>query len=70
MEEVVVGLCATLDDVGTDRVSTESWCGSAGSLSARWLLRRDVVGAEEVAGNSGDSGRLRLEDWVGGYVVT
>ena len=70
MEEVVVGLCATLDDVGTDRVSTESGCGSAGSLSAGLLLRRGVVCAEEFAGNSGDAGRLRLETWVGWYVVT
>ena len=70
MEGVVVGLCAKLDDVGADRVSTESGCGFAGSLSAGLLLRRDVVWAEEVADNSGDAGRLRLEAWVGGHVVT
>ena len=63
-------MCATFDDVVMDRVSTESGCGSAGSLSAGLLLRRDVFCVEEVVGNSGDAGRLRLEDWLGGYVVT
>ena len=52
MEGVVVGLCAKLDEVGTNGVSMESGCGSAGSLSAGSLLRRDVFCAEEVVGNS------------------
>ena len=69
MEGVVVGLCAKLDEVGTNGVSMESGCGSAGSLSVGLLLRRDVVCAEEVEDKSGDAGRLRLEAWVGGYVV-
>ena len=48
------------DDVGMDRVATESGCVSAGSLSAGLLLRRDVFFVEEVVCNSGDVGRLRL----------
>ena len=63
-------LCATFDEGGMDRVSTESGCGSAGSLSAGLLLRRDVFFVEEAVCNSGEAGRLRLEDWLGGYVVT
>ena len=53
-----------------NRVSTESGCGSAGSFSAGLLLRREVLCAEVVVGSSGDAGRVRLEDWLGGYVVT
>jgi hypothetical protein len=63
MEGVVVGLYAKLDEVGTDGVSMESGCGSAGSLSAGLLLRRDVVCAEEeVADKSGCAWKL---GWVG-----
>ncbi len=63
-------MCAKLVDVGTDsRVSTESGCGSAGSLSAGLILRRDMFCTEEVVGNSGDAGRLRLENWLGGGYV-
>ena len=69
MEGVVVGLCAKVDEVGTGRVLMESGCSSAGSLSAGLLLRRDVVCTEEVVDDFDDAWRLRLEGWVGGYVV-
>ena len=48
----------------------ESGCGSAGSLRAGLLGRRDVVCAEEVAIDSGDAGRWRLGGLVGGHVFT
>ena len=57
MEGVVLDWCAKAYEVETDRVLMESGCGSAGSLSAGLLFRRDVVCAEEVADDSGDAGR-------------
>jgi hypothetical protein len=57
VEGVVVGWCAKAYEVETDRVLMESGCGSAGSLSAGLLFRRDIVRAEEVADDSGDAGR-------------
>jgi len=70
MEWVVVGGGAEVEVVETGRVLMESGCGSAGSLSAGLLLRRDAFCAEEVAVDSGDAGCWRLESRVGGYVVT
>ena len=69
MEGVVVGWCAKVHEDETVKVLMESGCGSAGSLSAGWLFCHDVVCAEEVADDSGDAGRWRLEGRVGGYVV-
>ena len=66
----MVGWCTKVEEVETGRVLMESGCGSAGSLSAGLLFRRDVVCAEEVAVDFGDAGRWRLESRVGGYVVT
>ena len=54
----------------TGRVFMESGCGSAGSLSAGVLLRRDTFCTGEVAVDSGDAGRWRLGGRVGGFVVT
>ncbi len=70
MEWVVVGCSAEVEVVETGRVFMESGCGSAGSLSAGLLLRRDAFCAEEVAVDSGDAGRWRLGGRVGGCVVT
>ena len=66
MEWVVVGCCTKVEKVETGRVLMESGCGSAGSLSAGLLFRRDVVCAEEVAIDS----RWGLGGLVGGYVLT
>ena len=70
MEWVVVGGWAEVEAVETGRVLMDSGCGSAGSLSAGLLFRRDVFCAEEVAVDSGDAGRWRLGGRVGGYVLT
>ena len=49
MEWVVVGGCTEVEAVETGRVLMDSGCGSAGSLSAGLLFRRDVfAGAWEV----------------------
>jgi hypothetical protein len=64
VEEVVLVLCAKFDDVGTKRVSTESGCGSAGSLSAGLLFRRDVFYAEEVVGYQCGCGDANVVDAI------
>ena len=66
----MVGCGAEVEVVEIGRLFMESGCGSAGSLSAGLLLRRDAFCAEEVAVDSGDDGRWRLGGRVGGFVVT
>ena len=67
---VVVGWCTKVEEVATVWVLRESGCGSAGSLRAGVLVRRDVFGAEEVEVDSGDACRWRFGGLLGGYVLT
>ena len=69
MEWVVVCGCTEVEVVETGSVLMESGCGSAGSLRAVLLFRRDAVCAEGVVVDSGDAGLWRLGGRVGGYVV-
>ena len=64
MEGVVVGWCAKAYEVETDRVLMESGCGSAGSLSAGLLFRRDVFYAEEVVGYQCGCGDANVVDAI------